>query len=406
MKLTESLRISWRAITGHKLRSSLTAIGVIIGIAAVIIFMVLGGGFEANIVQDFEEDEGDPGMWVNTQSTGNQGFQFITAPIYTETDVENLESIDGVDYVAPEANLPASQLNIGESRQTGGFGVQAIASDQFTADDLVEGELFSNGDEVVLTQAMVDLLDEQASVGDEVTIHFDGGTKQQFVVSGIVDESFGTGPDATVFVSIDDHYNTTIETPRGTEEQAYSSLIISAEDASAVEDVKQSAVQYFETDSDAKDLKRDDHEIAVQTVDDAIDQITDVIDQLTVFIGGIAAISLVVGSIGIANIMIVSVTERTREIGIMKAVGARRRDIIQLFLVEASILGAVGAVLGVLVGLGLGYLAVTLIGWPMAYPWDWVGIAVAVGVAVGVLSGIYPAWRAAKVDPIEALRHE
>ncbi|MFC7057058.1 ABC transporter permease [Halovenus salina] len=101
-----------------------------------------------------------------------------------------------------------------------------------------------------------------------------------------------------------------------------------------------------------------------------------------------------------------SVTERTREIGIMKAVGARKRDIIQLFLIESSILGAVGALLGVLVGIGVGYLGVTLIGWPMVYPVDWVVIAVAVGLGVGVLSGIYPAWRAARVDPIEALRHE
>lgn len=127
-------------------------------------------------------------------------------------------------------------------------------------------------------------------------------------------------------------------------------------------------------------------------------------DQLTIFIGGIAAISLVVGSIGIANIMIVSVTERTREIGIMKAIGARKRDIVQLFLVESVILGAIGAFFGVAFGVGIGYLLVSWIGWPMAYPIDWIVIAVVVGV--GVASGLYPAWRAAKIDPIEALRRE
>lgn len=104
--------------------------------------------------------------------------------------------------------------------------------------------------------------------------------------------------------------------------------------------------------------------------------------------------------------MIVSVTERTREIGIMKAIGARKRDIVQLFLFESLILGVIGATVGVLVGLGFGYLAVSVAGWPMSYPLNWIGIAVLVGIVVGIVSGIYPAWRAAKVDPIEALRHE
>ncbi|MFC7073061.1 ABC transporter permease [Halovenus rubra] len=405
MKIAESFRISWRSITGHKLRSSLTAIGVIIGIAAVIVFMVLGGAFEANIVQDFEEDQGDPGMWVNTQNT-NQGFEIVPSPIYTETDIQTLESIDGVEFVAPEANLQASQLSFGDTLQTGGFGVQAVDVEQYSEEDMVKGEMYSSGNEAVLTQAMVDTLGGAVGPGDDVTINFEGGVSEEYVVTGIVEEGFGSGPDAAVFVSLVDHYNTTVETPRGTQEQAYSSLIISAEDASAVDSIKQEATEYFETDSDAKELKQEEQDIAVQTVDDAIDQITAVIDQLTVFIGGIAGISLVVGSIGIANIMIVSVTERTREIGVMKAVGARKRDIIQLFLVESTILGAVGAVLGVVLGLGLGFLAVTFIGWPMAYPVNWILIAVAVGLTVGILSGIYPAWRAAKVNPIEALRHE
>ncbi len=406
MKLTESLRISWRAITGHKLRSSLTTIGIVIGIAAVIVFMVLGGGFEANVVQDFEEDDGEPGMWVNTQQVLDTGFQFITAPLYTETDVENLEAIDGVEFVGPEANLPASQVIVSEQRQTGGFGVQAADSGQFSDEDLVEGEVFAEPDEAVLSEAFLELVGENVSPGDEITINFDDGTDGEFVVTGITEGGFGSGPDSAVFLSLDHHYDTTVETPRGDQEQAYSSLIIAAEDASVVDDVQEEAIEYFETDADATQLKQDGHEIEVQTIDDAVDQITDFIDQLTILIGGIAAISLVVGSIGIANIMIVSVTERTREIGIMKAVGARKRDIVQLFIVESSILGTIGAVLGVLLGLGIGYLGVTLAGWPMAYPINWILIAVAVGCVVGILSGLYPAWRAAKVDPIDALRHE
>jgi len=405
VKLTESFRISWRAITGHKLRSSLTTLGIIIGVGSVIVFMVLGGAFEQNIISDIDNED-DPGMRVSTQQDVGFGVQFVDAAIYTESDVEALETIDSVDFVAPEANLEATQLIHDGERRTGGFLTQALSEDRFDQSDMIAGEPFSSGEEVVLTEAATEFFDGGIEVGDEVTLNFRNDPAETFTVSGITDEEPVGNAPAAVYVSIDAHYDTTIQTPDGDTEQAYSSLIISAEDAGAVEEVKQEAVTYFEEESDADQLKSEGQEIAVQTVDDAIDQVGDIIDQLTVFIGGIAGISLIVGSIGIANIMIVSVTERTREIGVMKAVGARKRDVIQLFLVEAVILGAIGALLGVLVGLGFGYLGVSVIGWPMVVPTDWILLAVFIGVTVGVLSGLYPAWRGAKVDPIEALRHE
>jgi len=405
MKVTESFRISWRAITGHKLRSSLTTLGIIIGVGSVVVFMVLGGGFEQNIISDID-DEDDPGMRVSTQQDVGFGVQLVDAAIYTESDVEALETIDGVDFVAPEANLEATQLIHDGERRTGGFLTQALAEDRFDKSDMAAGEPFSSGEEIVLTEAATEFGNGGIEVGDEVTLNFRNSPAETFTVSGITDEEPVGNAQAAVYVSIDAHYDTTIQTPDGDTEQAYSALIIAAENAGAVDDVKEEAVTYFEEESDAGQLKSEDQEIAVQTVDDAIDQVTDIIDQLTVFIGGIAGISLIVGSIGIANIMIVSVTERTREIGVMKAVGARKRDVIQLFLVESVILGAIGALLGVLVGLGFGYLGVSVIDWPMVLPTDWILIAVFIGVTVGVLSGLYPAWRGAKVDPIEALRHE
>jgi len=405
MKVTESFRIGWRAITGHKLRSSLTTLGIIIGVGSVVVFMVLGGGFEQNIISDID-DEDDPGMRVSTQQDVGFGVQFVDSAIYTESDVEALEEIDGVEFVAPEANLEATQLIHDGERRTGGFLTQALAEDRYDESDMVAGEPFSSGEEIVLTESATELIDGGIGVGDEVTLNFRSQPSETFTVSGITDEEPVGNAPAAVYVSIDAHYDTTIQTPDGDTERAYSALIISAEDAGIVDDVKEEAVTYFEEESDAGQLKSEEQEIAVQTVDDAIDQVTDIVDQLTVFIGGIAGISLIVGSIGIANIMIVSVTERTREIGVMKAVGARKRDVIQLFLVESVILGAIGAILGVLVGLGFGYLGVSLIGWPMVVPTDWIAIAVFIGVTVGVLSGLYPAWRGAKVDPIEALRHE
>jgi len=409
MKLTESFRISWRAITGHKLRSSLTTLGIIIGVGAVIVFMVLGGAFEANIAQDIQEGNDEPGMWVNTQQQagGFGGTQFVDAAIYTESDVAALESIDGVEYVAPEASLPVAQLNHGDQQRTGGFAIEATTGDRLE-EDITTGESFSADDELVLSAEATDLVEGELGVGDEVELSYEDGTSKTFTIVGLVDDTSSGGNNlipTAGYVSLD-NYQTTVATPDGDQERAYSSMIVTAESAETLDETQEATLDYLQTESDAAQLKQDEYDIRAQTVDDAVDQIGDIIDQFTFLIGGIAAISLVVGSIGIANIMIVSVTERTREIGIMKAIGARKRDIIQLFIVEALILGVIGAVIGVAVGLGIGYLGATGIGWPMVYPVNWIAIAVVIGMTVGVLSGLYPAWRGARVDPIEALRHE
>jgi putative ABC transport system permease protein len=396
MNVPESIRISWRSITGHKLRSTLTTLGIILGIGAVIVFMVLGGAFEANILQDVDQ-ENAPIMTVQTQTSpdGGFGFQTLESPIYTQSDVDAVRNISGVEYVAPDGTIPSSQLKANESRLTGGFTTQATSAERFDADlwTMSEGRIFEARDEAVLNDALVSALDGEIGIDDQVTIRFDDGRQLNFTVTGIVENDAGGFSLPTIYVPLE-HYNNTIQTPDGSEERAYSSLVVGAESLQQLKGVQDRVIEYFETDSDAQQLKQEDHQIQVQTVQDLLDQVSNIIGQLTLFIAGIAGISLLVGSIGIANIMIVSVTERTKEIGIMKAVGAKKRDIIQLFLVESLILGIIGAIFGVIVGLGFGYLLVAYFGWPMVYPLNWIVIAVAVGVLVGILSGVYPAWRA------------
>jgi putative ABC transport system permease protein len=414
MKLTESVRMSWRAITGHKLRSTLTTLGIIIGIAAVITFMVLGGGLKQDVVGDIQTEE-DPTMQVVTQTEGSiGGGQTISVPIYTQSDVDAVANVSGVDSVTPTASLSAVQLTHGEETITGGSGsiysVSATGPDRFDSElyNVTAGETFDSQTEAVVNERLVDLKQdvggENITVGDELTITLQDDRELNLTVSGIVEQNTGGG-QPRVFAPLA-YYDTTVETPSGDEERAYPGMLVRAESMDQLDSVQDDVDDYFQNESVAAELKGDSQTIAVQTIDDAIDQFTAFLDQLQLFIGGVAGLSLFVGSIGIANIMIVSVTERTREIGIMKAVGAKKREVIQLFLVESLILGVIGAFFGVLLGLGVGYLAVSIPSWPMVVPFDWIGIAVFVGVLVGVLAGLYPAWRGARVDPIEALRRE
>jgi putative ABC transport system permease protein len=173
--------------------------------------------------------------------------------------------------------------------------------------------------------------------------------------------------------------------------------------------------EYFDSyNSDARKLIGDDRKITVNTLKEIVDEIEKSFAQVGGFLGGVAVVALLVGMIGIMNIMLVTVKERTREIGVMKATGATRRGVIQLFLTEAMIICVIGAVIGIAAGIGLSVLfnqlTVSLFQMdeaiPLVFVWPVYIAAVIVGIVVGVLSGLYPAWQAARVDPIEALRYE
>ncbi len=201
------------------------------------------------------------------------------------------------------------------------------------------------------------------------------------------------------------YYRTTTESPAlGVDQKAYPQVTVTTE-PTAVQSAR-AAIEAYASQSDAAQLLPPGFEVAVQTSGDVVEEIQDVIDRITRFVTGIAVIALVVGAIGIANITLVSVTERTKEIGIMKAVGATNRDTMQLFLTEAVLLGGLGAVVGVPLGLLVGFGAAEYADVAFTLPIDWIVFSVAMGVTTGVVAGLYPAWRASKVDPIEALRYE
>nr|WP_303650337.1 ABC transporter permease [Halalkalicoccus sp. NIPERK01] len=403
--------MSLRAIRGHPLRSGLTALGVLIGVAAVIVFVILGASLQAAVIGEVGGEDAER-IYVWNGPEDAQGPPGAGArAVFTEDDIDRLHAIEGVDGVAPYASVDANGFEHGGDTIAGGDAV-ATGPEYFTDDAIAEGRAFESGEnEVVLTPLAAEAFEEDVAVGDRVTITFDDGSEAEMTVVGILDGSGprspfdGFGEDARVYVPADPFHGTTTETADG-DQRVYPYVVVTADSPKSVDGVEEAVRTYLEDESDASEALPATFVVETQTNEDLLEQVNDLLATLTGFITGVALISLLVGSIGIANVMLVSVTERTREIGIMKTVGARNRDVLQLFLTEAAILGMLGAAAGALVGFAGGYVATRLLEFPFVAPLEWAVVAVVTGVLVGALAGLYPAWNAARTDPIDALRYE
>lgn len=419
MDALESLRMAWRSIRGHRLRSTLTTLGVVIGVGAVITFVTLGASLQGAIIGEVAAEQ-SPTMTVSAQLEGAQGppGEGAGQAVFTEHDIQQLQELKGVKTVVPQGSVSLSGVT---------YGGQSIAIssmttttpayfDQMGAENFSAGGPFALGErEVVLNERAATVFEENISVGDSITITRSGGETINATVVGILEAQSqgggGFGPSGgsqpQIYGPTEPFHETRLESPNtGENQRVYAQLTVVAVDYDQVDPVSERVTGFFTDDSDARELLPSSYEVTVQTNEDFVNQIQSIVNTFTGFITGIAVISLVVGAIGIANIMLVSVTERTGEIGIMKAVGFQNRDVLQLFLVEAVILGLIGSVFGIVLGALAGYGVTEFLNLPFTFPLDWAGVAVAVGVIVGVVAGLYPAWNGARIDPIEALRYE
>ncbi len=421
MRPVEFLRLSWRSIRGHRLRSTLTTLGVIIGVAAVIAFVTLGASLQAGVVGEFSPDDGRNVYGWAADPDVEGGPAAGAQPVFSEADLEAVEELEAVEAAYGYATVGTQAVSYDGEQVAQGDGLVASGPSYVREERLAEGRQFETGErEAVINPAAAGRFEENVSVGDELEVTLLGGATTTVEVVGITDTNEGLSPfegfesAPRIYVPTDPYYAEQTDGlgigGEGAGESArFLAIVIEAEsaDEEAIDRAREAAVGYLESDaSDAGELMDDELAVTMQTSTELLAQLQDVLDLLQNFVVGIAAISLLVGSIGIANIMLVSVTERTREIGIMKAVGAQNRDVLGLFLAEAVILGVVGAIFGTALGLAAGYLGAWYIDLPLVYPLEYVALAIVVGVLVGIASGLYPAWRAARTDPIDALRYE
>jgi putative ABC transport system permease protein len=413
MSLAENIRLAIRALTANKLRALLTMLGIIIGVAAVITLISVGKGVESFVVSEFE-DLGNNLLFVFPgQLEPGQGPLRPGGSGLTNDDVEALSDpllVPDVIGVVPEYDrLAAVTRGRHEARTTiAGTSPNYPAVRNFypiAGDFFSEQHMSGNARVAVLGQTVYEELFPDGELPIDQTIKINN---TNFTVIGLMEEKGGSGfndQDNLVLIPL-----STAQRRLFPARRPDGKLRVDFIYAQAISDERQdSAIGQIEL------ALRDTHNIDFESENDftvlsqnelvgAFSQITSI---LTAFLGLIAGISLLVGGIGIMNIMLVSVRERTREIGLRKAVGAKRRDILWQFLVEAMVLATMGGLIGLIIGaaasLFISQLSDSL---QPTVAWDSVVLAITFSAAVGLFFGIYPASRAARLNPIDALRYE
>ncbi len=408
------LLIAWRAIIGNPLRSGLTTLGVIIGVAAVIALTAIGAGSTAGITKQLE-GLGTNLLTVSSQRPGGGGggFGLVRGGGRQTITLKDVDAIKTFSSSRITAVAPTLQRNVQVKAGDNNLSSSIIGS--WPEYSLVRNSAVELGS--FFSQADVDGRKRTAVIGYEVaTTLFTTpalALGQKIKISGISFTVVGTLPDKgnSGFQSP----NTQVIIPLSTYLQR-----IGRQDSSGPATVQSVYIQGTNKDdlsklqADLTDMialrhKLDDptnYDFGVQNQADALSSLNSITQMLTLLLAGIASISLLVGGIGIMNIMLVSVTERTREIGIRKALGAQPRDILTQFLVEAFVLSVGGGLIGMALGAGLALLAAQLMSLTPIFTLSSILLAFGFSAAVGIFFGYYPASRAAKLDPVDALRYE
>jgi len=411
MKLWDCFTTALRALRGNKLRSILTMLGILIGVAAVISVLSLGSA-QAAIVEESFATLGSNLIYVTPPELGMSGVGAQTT--LTLEDAQAIgENAPSVKNVAPMAQTYAQVVAGGESLSNtiiAGVTPKAEVVDNYA---VAQGSFITDFDygarsrvAVLGSEVAKTLFGEMDPTGQSLRI---GG--RQFQVSGVL-ESRGMGfglEDMRVYIPLSTFYTTLATSQVGSHGNSVNMISVQVESGDMLESAEQEITDILRGRHGLREGEDDD--FRVLNVASVAEQVSQVLGILQFVLAGIAGISLLVGGIGIMNIMLVSVTERIREIGLRKAVGAKRRDILIQFLIEAATLGLGGGALGIVVGwliVKIMSIIATNLGFSFTAMLSGDAVALAVGVAIGIglISGLYPAVRAARLDPIESLRHE
>jgi len=397
MEFKELIKLSLQALVANKLRSFLTTLGIIIGVFSIIVLVSLGSGLQSYITSQIQGFGSNlifviPGRVGGARTPGG----VVTNKLFIQ-DADNIKNkLRNLASVAPVISQASTvKYKSIENKGTSILGTSSNYTKAVQNATVEKGIFFSSSQEqsgarvaVIGKTVKENLFGEKEAIGQRFFIG-----NNIYTVIGILKKRgavFGIDQDNTAVIPIS-------VARRQFGVTNVNAIYISANTESQIPFIEKQVKELL-----LRRLTEDD--FTIQTAESGLEIVTNVTNILSLALGGIAAISLLVGGIGVANIMLVSVTERTREIGLRKALGAKRSDILKQFLLEAIAISLVGGMIGIILGLGTSIL-VSLLFVSVVTPWS-VILAFVFSVAIGVIFGMAPAIRASKLSPIEALRYE
>jgi len=401
----ESIKMAIEGMVGNKLRTFLTLLGIIIGVGAVIAMVSLGNGVKEQVRQNISRLGSNLLIVMSGGRTATGArIQAGEGARLTYEDAQAIEKqVDDALYVAPQVSSGYQVVAGNQNWTTNVQGVTPNILDiqSYTIEEgrnYTERDMKSRNRVAVIGQTIVEnLFPEGDPVGKSIRIN-----KAPFTVIGVLSakgqSANGQDQDDVIFVPLTTAMNRLMGITY------VRSITIQCRNENVVDSCQGEVEQVLRTRHKIKEGGDDD--FTVRNLAALMDTMMETTNTITILLGCIAAISLLVGGIGIMNIMLVSVTERTREIGIRKALGATYNNILLQFLIEAMVIGIIGGALGVLAGISASYIISAVFTWTTVISVPTIVIAVMFSVGIGLFFGIYPARKAALLDPIDALRYE